>query len=47
VKYPYSLIKVLILSFNGVFLLDLSTNSLTEKFNVQKQQDSKYFGVGY
>ena len=27
--------------------LDLSTDSLTEKFNFQKQEDSKYFGAGY
>ena len=46
-KYPYSLIKILILSFSGVFLVDLSTDSLTEKFNIKKQEDSKYFEVGY
>ena len=29
------------------FLVDLSTDSLTEKFYIKKQEDSKYLGVGY
>ena len=39
--------KKIDLSFSGAFFLDLSTDQLTEKINVKKHKDRKYFGVGY